>query len=269
MARKKDAETWCKTSSCVLAVKHEGACKVAVTPNERSARSNAAGPHEYEATLTRIRESNEQETARAGLLSVLASKPEEGLKTTFADVARASGEAEAKKAKPVQTAMFAAEPPPVEYVEMEIWIPLSDVECRMFDRDSSDATSKADELQEQLKEISKPLNDKIKKLRKEASEKAKQSKERKRPLVQRVKVVFHPSRATKDFLNPETGEPVKVSEVMTPREIERYSLGGSEDEPEASAPPEGPAAETVDLEEADPLDEGADGRDAFDPDELH
>ena len=57
--RPKDSESWCKNiDGCTLAKKHAGQCKPASSANERSARSNCGGPHEYPAALERIRKLN-------------------------------------------------------------------------------------------------------------------------------------------------------------------------------------------------------------------
>lgn len=259
MGRPKFRETWCKLldatdAPCVLHHKHnEERCKPAMGPNERVARNNCAGPHEYEATLQRIvkGERLEDERAKAAPGVELGAKAKAG----WADVAAASAKREAEEAKPraavpVQTSFLGAEPPPTEYQDIEVWVPVSGAEADMLDRDAAIALAKADERTADLARIAGPIKDDIKALRKEASDKAKQSKERKRLVKQRVKVVYHVNRATVEFLDPETGEEVQMSRAMTPKEVERFSAGGTPDD-DAADPPEGDAVPV----DAEPLED--------------
>lgn len=104
MGRPKFRETWCKLldatdAPCVLHHKHnEERCRPAMGPNERVARNNCAGPHEYEATLQRIvkGERLEDKRAKAAPGVELGAKAKAG----WADVAAASAKREAEEKAP-------------------------------------------------------------------------------------------------------------------------------------------------------------------------
>lgn len=111
------------------------------------------------------------------------------------------------------------------FEEIELRIPLSDDEVSMLDRRSAEALADADEEQDRLDKYSKPIRDKIKGLRADASADAKDAKERSRLQLQRVRVVQSPNTATVRFYSPETGREVQLSRAMTPAEMARLSDG--------------------------------------------
>ena len=145
----------------------------------------------------------------------------------------AAAEASAKAAAPVQT-RFDLPDEVTEYEEIELRIPLSADEVTMLERRSAEALADADEEDERLKAYAKPINDKIKALRKAASTDAKDAKERSRAQIQRVRKVFSPNTATVRFFSPETGREVQLSRAMTPGEMARIGDG-------PMSPPDGPA----------------------------
>lgn len=84
--RPKDSESWCKLADgCTLAKKHEGDHVIATSANERSARFNCGGPHEYQAALARIRAANNDplndKKDPSGLRAAGAALAAEGEKT--------------------------------------------------------------------------------------------------------------------------------------------------------------------------------------------
>ncbi len=104
MGRPKVRETWCKLldgtdSPCVSHKGHSGACKPAMGPNERVARNNCAGPHQYQEALARITKTNASEDKRVAPGVELGAKSKAG----WAAAAAASAKREAEEKAEAKT----------------------------------------------------------------------------------------------------------------------------------------------------------------------
>ena len=279
MGRPKFRETWCKLldatdAPCVLHHKHnEERCKPAMGPNERVARNNCAGPHEYEATLQRIVKSEKLEDARAKAAPgvELGAKAKAG----WADVAAASAkrEAEAKapkgrKKKGEQMRLVADARDAVRIsVVHEIPRPMSRDALLLASGQAAREHNKIKRLEKEIHDFAHgkrfgpkgkeepSRKDEIKAL-KESSAKLDREVEAEAHLIETPCIEIHDvnTRIVTVYVddNGEPGEKVKERR-MTPEE-EAKALKSSPFEPpddDAADPPEGDAVPV----DAEPLDE--------------
>lgn len=162
--------------------------------------------------------------------------------------ASAANEAAEKKGKrPVQTSLLNGNDPIVTYEHHDVETPISIDEAELLNARSADETAKAMAIEEEVAKLKadliKPKEAAAKEHRKNADEAAKEAREHKRTISTRLRVEYHPARATVSFFDPETGKKAMLDRAMTPREVERYANGdpppdGAE---EALEPPGGEA----------------------------
>lgn len=153
--------------------------------------------------------------------------------------------------KPVQTSLLAGDDVITEHEFHDVEVPISTDEAELLNARAAEETAKAIAIEEEVAKLKadliKPKEAEAKEHRKNADTAAKEAKEHKRTLNMRLRVEYHPSRATVSYFDPETNKRVKLDRAMTPKEVEYYANGaGSEvhDAPDEDAP-------TADVEAAD------------------
>ena len=170
----------------------------------------------------------------------------------WAEAAAAS--AARDRPRPVQTSLLAGSDVITEFETHAVEVPISTDEAELLNARAAEETAKAMAIEADVEKLKKdllaPKVAEAKEHRKEADKAAREASDHKRTIEMRLRVEYHPSRATVSFYDPETGRKAKLDRPMTPKEVEYYANGAGAEVHDAP----GDDAATADVEPVEPTD---------------